>query len=232
MSINYCISGVFAGSRRAGCDEYNQDRSWVIRRHIEALHKYKHNLDQITLIINKIPDEPKEFREYINTIPSQIQDTKVVIYERENKGISYGAFSEYMGLVRNDFDYHIFVEDDFYFCQDFFPEILINIFNKKEDCACLCALFTNGHSAMPHSLISKEAINRVWDKHGCIPHGTKADAIETAQVAFSYAFTDLGMKIYDWLQDGYCSYYYNFYRDIHGFGDITKPIMIKPVQMD
>ena len=47
--------------------------------------------------------------------------TKIKIFECENIGISYGQF--FTGINKNiDFDYHIFIEDDYIVFDDYFEK--------------------------------------------------------------------------------------------------------------
>jgi hypothetical protein len=63
---------------------------------------------------------------------------KIIICECENIGISYGQFFAGISLHTN-FDYYIFIEDDYTVFDDYFEDKLINEFNNNEKDSLLCS---------------------------------------------------------------------------------------------
>ncbi len=55
-----------------------------LKKHIGQLQKLKHNLTQITIVVPHNPDEPEDFREYLNSLKDI-----VVLDKSENVGASY-----------------------------------------------------------------------------------------------------------------------------------------------
>ena len=63
---------------------------------------------------------------------------KIKIYDCENIGISYGQF--FTAIFKDlDFDYHIFIEDDYFPYIDYFDENLIVLLDSFKDDTFLCS---------------------------------------------------------------------------------------------
>lgn len=163
--VNYMIAA-YGGSRRGTNEHYSKDKTYYLKNHLERLEKLKHNLDQITVIVAKDGECPKEFNEYINDLR---KDDNYVIIERVSYGQSYGSWSKGFQEYR-EFDYHIFIEDDYVFTQDNFDAIMIEKFERNENCGYLCSLKYYNHAAISNGISSKEVLNKVWDKYNCLPH--------------------------------------------------------------
>ena len=135
--INYVIA-CWSGLRRINPKVYIKDRSIFIKKHLKTLFSLKHSIDQVTIVITHNPDEPKEFREYISSLPSVIGSTKIVIIERPNIGYSYGGYSEVFDKYKEEFEYYMLMEDDYTFMLDNFDKIMIN---EMQDEKCAFATF-------------------------------------------------------------------------------------------
>ncbi|NIQ13965.1 MAG: hypothetical protein GTO02_06040, partial [Candidatus Dadabacteria bacterium] len=94
----------------------------------------------MTFVVPHNPKEPVPFRKSLEAIPKSIGSAKIEIIERKNIGLSYGSFSSAFNLYGDQFEYYIFLEDDYIFVEDQFDEILINIFNQYENCGYLASL--------------------------------------------------------------------------------------------
>jgi hypothetical protein len=223
--VNYVV-GIWGGARRASCNEYDQDRTWLIKKHIELLNKVERNLSQITLIVNDDPSNvPSYFNDYVDSLNSDL----VKVFHRPNIGISYGSWSYGFEKTREQFDYFIFVEDDFCWIYPNFDDILVNMFEEKENCSYLGGLYTNFHMAMPHGISSKSMLDKVWDKFGALPHAPNSSSYgENSQIAFSNGFNAVGQQ-YDVLQD-YSVIYRNLYRDCILYGNEESPVILSAIQ--
>jgi hypothetical protein len=123
-NLNYIIA-CWSGMRRVNPKSYINDRHIFIQKHLERLSQLKHSIDQITMVINHNPDEPKCFRDFINALPTHMGTTKIEILDRPNIGYSYGAYSDAFNKYR-DFKYYMLMEDDYTFTIDDFDSILLS----------------------------------------------------------------------------------------------------------
>jgi len=193
--INYIIA-CWSGKRR-DCI-VNKHPAYYLQKHIEMLSKFKHNISQITVVIPHNPKEPLEYRNYINHIKKR---SIIKVIERENFGQSYGSYSAAFHKYR-DFNYYIFIEDDWVFVQDNFDKKLIDFFNDA-NCGYLCGLTgmyrKDKVASISNGITTSKILNLIWDKFKCIPHGNtnKNPYSVSSQVQFSRAFTTVKKDICD-----------------------------------
>lgn len=159
MSINLIIA-TYAG-------KYNsENKNNLLKINLRIINSTKTNISKITIMKPKIDPEHEEITGYYDFSSINIDNIrdKIVIYECENIGISYGQF--FAGISRDmSFDYYIFIEDDYTVFNDYFEEDLIKQINKNEDDSLLC------------SLIYK---NKLWD---IIDHARKVgDTIDNINI--------------------------------------------------
>lgn len=96
------------------------------------LNKIKTNITQITIMKSRVNDDHDVISHYYNFNHIDISNIKdkIKIIECENVGISYGAlFSSFK--YTSEFDYHIFMEDDYVCFMDNFEKYMID--NLKID---------------------------------------------------------------------------------------------------
>lgn len=202
------ISNFYFGERRRCIDQYSSDRLCFLKKHIEYLQKFYHNLDLIILNINVDESHYHLLNSAIKIIPDKIQNSKVEIHIRKNMGMSYGAFSEVFEKNKDDFDYFIFNEDDYFPCQNNWDEYLIRKYNSLPNSGYLCALqrdedYWNNykiHAGHCFGIASTRALNKVFENFGCLPHNNgdfSYEAQESAQIDFTNSFVQMGMRIYD-----------------------------------
>jgi hypothetical protein len=88
----------------------------------------------------KIDSNHIELKDYYNFEEMNINNIKdkIVIYECQNIGISYGQF--FTGVFKDlSFDYYIFIEDDYVPFVNYFENEFINEYLKHEDDSLLCS---------------------------------------------------------------------------------------------
>jgi len=208
MLTNYVVT-FWSGSRRFMDKRYVNDRAFYLKKHIKALHKFRHSLDRITIVVNQNIREPLEFRECLKTVPSHIQGAEVIILERPNIGMSYGAFSEVYGRDRTDFDYYLFIEDDQIFMQDHFDLLHIDLMNESDTTGYVCGLIGLSplHASISTGLFRTEALEECWQEHGRIPHAKHSNEYGAneweGQVGASQALIKLGWRLVDWRNTEY-----------------------------
>jgi len=142
MSINLIIA-TYAG-------KYNSEvKNNLLKINLKIINSTKTNISRITIMKPKINAEHEEIAGYYDFSSINIDNIrdKIVVYECENIGISYGQF--FAGISRDtNFDYFIFLEDDYTVFTDYFEQEFIKELNNNEKDSLLC------------SFIYK---NRLWD---------------------------------------------------------------------
>jgi hypothetical protein len=123
----------------------NPEKKNYLKYTLQLINSLKTNIDQITIMKPKVNKEHVEMDTYycFDMIDLCNIRNKIKIIECENIGISYGQY--FTGVSKSiDFDYHIFIEDDYVPCKDYFEKDLIDIFEKNEnDSALLCSFMYN-----------------------------------------------------------------------------------------
>lgn len=127
---NYVIA-CWDGNRRASGKSFFDNRSFFIASHIFALKEYKHNLDQITIVVPYNPTPSSQFENFLVTLPQKLQNANIVVVRRANYGLSYGSYAHAFALYKRQFDYFIFNEDDYLYVKDDFDLELIKRFNAS-----------------------------------------------------------------------------------------------------
>lgn len=202
------IVNYYFGPRRRTIEEYTKDPLCFLKKNIELMSQVSQNLDKIVFNFNLEHDHYKIFNEAIKIIPKKIRNTEVEIFIRPNKGLSYGTFSENFARLRDNFDYFIFNEDDYYLVENNWDEYLIRKYNSLPEAGYLCALqrdedYWNDnkiHAGHCFGIASTENLNHVWDLYGCLPHNDDTNEYllqEKAQHEFGYSFIRIGKRVYD-----------------------------------
>lgn len=113
MSIHYVVA-CWSGLRRVNPKAALADRAVFLRAQQNSLTHLRHSIDQVTFVVSHNPDEPKEFRECLEKMPTKLGNADVKIMERPNIGYSYGAYSDAVEKYPG-FDQVLLMEDDYVF---------------------------------------------------------------------------------------------------------------------
>lgn len=152
------------------------DTTYYLKKHVEHLEKYKHNLSQITFIVADCDQETADYTSFLNNLPKEIQGATVKVHRKPNYGWSYGSYSEAYGIYKNKFDYYILLEDDYVICTDHFDYKMIHMMMQQPNCGYMCSVKYRTSdwwsSSISNGIASEPALNAVWKKFGCIPHGS------------------------------------------------------------
>ena len=118
----------------------NNDKQHYLKYNLSLINKNVNNLTQITIMKPKINKEHFEIPDYYNFDNIDISNikNKIKIYECENIGISYGQFFNAL-FIDLDFDYYIFIEDDYFPFIDNFDDCLINMIDNYNLPTYLCS---------------------------------------------------------------------------------------------
>lgn len=127
--INLVIA-TYAGYTEKFSKNLHKDK--YLKYNLCLLNKIITNIDQITIMKPKINSHHIEMKNYYNFEDIHIENIKhkIKIYECENIGISYGQFITAISREPN-FDYYIFIEDDYFIFKDNFENDFIK--NLKND---------------------------------------------------------------------------------------------------
>jgi hypothetical protein len=206
----YIVSFYF-GNRRRTVPEFEEDRLLFLKKQIETLQTYYHNLDKIIFSFNVEPEHYNYINEALKLIPSNIQNTPIEVVIRENKGFSYSAFSEAFSNNRDKYDYFIFNEDDYFLVENNWDEYLIRKYHTFPDPGYLCAIQRDedewnnykSHAGHTFGIASTLALNKVWEKYGCLPNSYEInyEIQQKVQIDFSHAFFEVGLRVYDIRED-------------------------------
>jgi len=198
--INLAIM-TWSGHRMADrSDLYRTRPSFYLKCQTHQLAFLRHSLDQITIVVPKNPEEPANFRSFLASIPNCIGKTKLVVYETENDRVSYGAFERMFESIGQDFDYHIFLEDDYLFVKDDFDSMMLALLSEHHCDYLASVVFPDGRpfyrkpvAYVSNGLIRSEAIAAeiAARKH------PGYQALPAVQADFSHAFNDSSMSICD-----------------------------------
>jgi hypothetical protein len=205
MSINYVLC-CWSGPRRMQDPRYENCRTFYIDKHIRTLEKYKHNIDQITVVVAHNPHEPDYYRYFLdNCLPGKIQNASVFILDRPNLGMSYGSFADTYKIYRTQFDYYFYIEDDGIFMQHHFDQIHLKRMKENPNCGYLCChIACNGygdHAAISTGFFRSTALERVFQMCGEIPHTKDADYGNVqliSQAGISHTIMQAGYDLLDW----------------------------------
>lgn len=209
MNKTCYVINFYFGKRRKSIDLYNNfDRLCFLKKHIELLSSVKHNLSSIIFNFNVDPEHYSYVNEALKITPNQLQNSVVEVNIRENKGMSYGAWSDVFVSNKDKFDYFLFIEDDNFYIEDNFDSTLIRKFNSYPNCGCLCPLVRpaeewnkfKSHSGH-HSIFStNEILSKIYNKYGELPYAKSSDYTEIefdSQIEQSYVFIKEGYYLYD-----------------------------------
>lgn len=235
--LNYVIAA-FGGPRRSDDKRAQGDRTYFLRKHLEHLNRVKHNLAQITIVVPFSDEnpEPEYFTEYLKSLPFPV-------IRRKNAGYSYGSFAEAFERTRDQFDGYIFVEDDYIFAIDDFDTKLVEI-AKREQAEFVCgAVLPFSRPGEPNPIMhpgialgycSSKAMTAWANFRDPMPHMAVLESYQIAeywQVLWGEDFTNLGLKMIDWLSD-YASAFWCHTQEICWFGRRESPSLVMPLQAE
>lgn len=201
MNINYIIACYF-GPRRLYNLNYINDQFYYIKKHIKLLNNFKdNNIKKITFVINGQHKTKNEIEEVLKNNCNFLYET---IY-RENIDFSYGAWQEAIIKNINDFDYFMFLEDDYGPVIDNYSNYFLNFFDDNV-CGVVC-LYDNNHSYQKHAaisngILSQDKIKIIFEKYNKIFYLKNKDtqdyiSAEWNQVHFLDFFINENFKIND-----------------------------------
>lgn len=157
MSINLIIAS-YAG--KINKYDFNNEKNNYLKYNIKILDDLNLKLDKITIMKPKINKEHIEINDYYNFENLKNLKNKIKIIECENLGISYGQLFNALNIDLN-YDYNIFIEDDYIFYNKDALIDLINEYKKYEKDSLLCSFIYKNKkwNLTNHSIKLKENNN-------------------------------------------------------------------------
>jgi hypothetical protein len=214
METTCYVINFYFGERRKTIERYNKiDRLYFLRKQLEFLEKYSHNLNKIIFTCNIEKEHYKYVSEIFKITPKYIQCAEVELHFRENYGLSYAAWSDAFDRNEDKYDYFIFNEDDYFFVQNNWDGYLIDKFNQYEDCGFVCPVIREPHHWNDYkkhaghgtNISSNKVLKEIKNKYGSLPHGDKKDYYTNeilGQIEQTFSCFELGYNIYD-IRDDY-----------------------------
>jgi len=186
-----------------------QEGPEYIKTHINLLNKLENHIAQVTLVSPPYIDGLSLHKKF-ETLLSELDGTTlengtpiVVLGRASNDNISYGSFSDAYGLYRQQFDYYIWMEDDYIPARPNFDTILVDILEEKQ-CHYLCMLVSTScckdnipHAGVTVGISKSSALEIIWEKYGSLLSTDFEDKHWLNQMNFSYPYHYCDLKIDD-----------------------------------
>ena len=190
------VVACWGGHRRTRHPEYEADRAYYLKLQEDSLAKFEHSLAQITFVST---GGDENYNKFLRRLAS-----KYSVMRRDNVGMSYGSFDAAWKAFP-DFDYYIFLEDDYLFITDNFDTKLVELFESFDDCGYLCQLIWGLVTPYPsifNGMASKECLQRLVTLPGAAAFSVDEIAYYGAaeglgQHAWGEAVQRVGLKLYD-----------------------------------
>lgn len=209
------ISNFYLGDRRVEIEDHKNDRLLFLKLQIDTLTKYEQSLTKIIFNFNFRPEDFYYLNDIIKLTPKEIKGTPVELRFRENKGMSYGAWSDIFAEYLDYFDYYIFNEDDYFLNDHNWDSYLVKKFNTYKNCGYLCGVVYEGgdnypkHAANAFGISSFKVLNQIYQKYGRLlgemdeytQKHIGGEVHENGQVAHTLVFTEFGYDLYDIRED-------------------------------
>ena len=158
--VNYVIT-TWSGPRREPNLSY-------LKNHLINLLTLKHNLSQITIVKPIVEGCNMSYYE-IDTLINKFNCDVKVLEKYDNMGQSYGQFFHAYETYKNEFDYYIFVEDDYMVDIDHFDKILVDEFVSQEVDGFLCSYCGPtptdpvGGASISNGMISTNCMSKIYN---------------------------------------------------------------------
>ena len=158
--VNYVIT-TWSGPRREPNLSY-------LKNHLINLLTLKHNLSQITIVKPIVEGCNMSYYE-IDTLINKFNCDVKILEKYDNMGQSYGQFFHAYETYKNEFDYYIFVEDDYMVDIDHFDKILVDEFVSQEVDGFLCSYCGPtptdpvGGASISNGMISTNCMSKIYD---------------------------------------------------------------------
>jgi len=195
----------------------------ILAGHFAQLRSLWHNADVHLVVPNNQRGNVPGFDRAVEKIKAR-GDVRVM--RRPNVGQSYGSYSDIFERYRDAYDAYIFYEDDYYPVGDHFDAAWCDMLESADDdigmiCGRIGTVGVGPHASISICACPTFALEKVWERYGCIPHHHKSckgwrKEWYNSQVGFSRSFLHVGLKLVDVVSYGFkAPFWHSRKRRIH-----------------
>ena len=229
MKIHYIVAFYLGDRLTKSCDILlKKDRYHYVKKHIENLNKYKiDDITQATFVIasydNKIDEGVKKIiEEHFCKIPIKL------IYMK-NGGGSYTAWGKAIHeVLKEDFDYHFLIEDDYVPVADYFYKPFVD--RCSPNTAYVCQYWNDNHASVSNGLFSDKVAKDLKNSFGsvfdCINNRDDWNGQVLNQISFLNFAKQAGYKFAD--VSKYCHPFLERENFIKVFGNKYGKVLLAP----
>ncbi len=155
-----------------------------------------------------------EGNKFIENLSSKkLKNGKIITIQNTNHGWSYGAYNKGYEVLKSQYDYFIFTEDDMIINKNNYAKICLETFAKNKDCGFVSLggvsswkkdnlsreNLIHAHGAWGFS--SKEILQELYNKFGKLPHSEHSEKkdyksiIIDGEIKFTNAIHKMGYKL-------------------------------------
>lgn len=210
MKIHYIVAFYLGDRLTKSCDVLlKKDRYHYVKKHIENLNKYKiDDITQATFVIASYDKKIDEgVKKIIEEFPCKIPIKLLYI---KNGGGSYTAWGKAIQeVLKEDFDYHFLVEDDYVPVADYFYKPFVE--RCGPNTAYVCQFWIDNHASVSNGLFSDKVAKDLKNKFGsvfdCINDRADWPGMVLNQISFlnfaktaGYEFADVSKYCHPFLE--------------------------------
>jgi len=174
----------------------------------------------------------KEGNEFLKSIDGKkISNGIIRVFFRENFGRSFGGYNYAFNILKNEYDYFIFTEDDIIIHRTNYAIRAIELFNSEKNIGAVAYQSTsiqhyNKVASQEHihihggvCLSSTKVLKKVCGKLGSLPHCKQGDSqsyediIVNGEIAFTNEIYKLGYDLVN-VDEKFYDYAYDYMRNI------------------
>lgn len=221
--ICYVVS-IWQGSRE---NPQPENTTEYIAAQVKQLTKLKHSISRIIFSHPGQITNPG-YRAFLESIPLQFD-----LIEEPTQRRSYGSWINAYKKYRTNYDYYIFIEDDYVPYIDNFDQILVSHLIEK-NAGYLCSWRGpeyHIHAAISNGIASSATLEAIHSKNwGFIPYGYPESYVSN-QLGFSEAFTQNGFSIEDYTDCYNSSFWQSGEKEIKYINTKTSHVLVPVQQM-
>lgn len=131
-----------------------------IAKQITTLNKYVNSLSQVTIVCPPCSDPHLEYSNAIHHLPKHLDNGAKIelLYSDRNVG-SYYSWLYATQQYKADFDYYIYIEDDYAFVENDFDSIMVNMYEERRDYGCeYLASYVKHNATITNGIVSSKVL--------------------------------------------------------------------------
>lgn len=143
----------------------------------------------------------------------KLKNGKIIIIQNSNDGWSYGAFNKGFEVLKNDYDYFIFTEDDMIITKNDYAKISLETFINSKNCGFvsyggITSWFEDEtskenlvHAHGAWGFTSKKILDEIYLKNGKLPHSKHSEKkyykniITEGEIKFTHLIFKMGYSL-------------------------------------